>query len=161
MAQQIYETVAAGVTNQVIGATGAAGDLLDFLLVVPTSLAPGAISVKDGSGTPFRFLPAALVRFRTSFLLPSRSLFARRAGLGRSALAPTCRSSPLGSVTDAAAPDFSCNPRFDRRLDVGRRGYGAVGCRPDTGAGLCHAELQLGLIGNSHGNCSANSDLDR
>ena len=54
MAQQIFETVAAGVTNQVIGATGAAGDLLDFLLVVPTSLAPGAISVKDGSGTPIQ-----------------------------------------------------------------------------------------------------------
>lgn len=50
MAAQIYETVAAGQTDQVIGMSGQAGDLLDFLLVVPATLSPGTVSIKDGSG---------------------------------------------------------------------------------------------------------------
>lgn len=50
MAAQIYETVAAGQTDQVIGTSGQAGDLLDFLLVVPATLSPGTVSIKDGSG---------------------------------------------------------------------------------------------------------------
>ncbi len=50
MASQIYETVAAGVTDQVIGASGAAGDVLDFLLVVPATLSPGTVTIKDGAG---------------------------------------------------------------------------------------------------------------
>lgn len=44
-----YETVAASATNQALGATGAIGDTLEGLWVVPTTTAPGAISVKDGS----------------------------------------------------------------------------------------------------------------
>jgi|GEM_PF-916838 len=46
-----WETVAASQTDQVMGATGAAGDDLDFLLVVPASTSPGAVSIKDGSGS--------------------------------------------------------------------------------------------------------------
>lgn len=46
-----YETVAASQTNQTIGATGAAGDLLNGLLVIPTTTSPGAVAIKDGSGT--------------------------------------------------------------------------------------------------------------
>lgn len=45
-----YETVAASQTNQVLGATGAIGDYLQDLIVVPTSTSPGAVSIKDGSG---------------------------------------------------------------------------------------------------------------
>ncbi len=46
-----YETVAAGSDEQVLGAAGAAGDLLTSLLVVPASTSPGAITIKDGAGT--------------------------------------------------------------------------------------------------------------
>lgn len=46
-----YETVAASQTDQALGATGATGDMLTGLLVVPASTSPGAVSVKDGSGS--------------------------------------------------------------------------------------------------------------
>lgn len=46
-----YETVAASQTDQAIGATGAAGDYISHVLVVPATTAPGAVSIKDGSGT--------------------------------------------------------------------------------------------------------------
>lgn len=44
-----YETVAASQANQPLGATGAAGDWLEKLLVVPTSVSPGAITIRDGA----------------------------------------------------------------------------------------------------------------
>lgn len=46
-----YEAVAASQTTQALGATGAAGDLLEGLLVIPATTSPGAISIKDGSNT--------------------------------------------------------------------------------------------------------------
>lgn len=46
-----YETVAASQTDQPIGATGAAGDRLTGLLVVPATTSPGAVSIKDGGGS--------------------------------------------------------------------------------------------------------------
>jgi len=46
-----YETVAASQTDQFLGASGAAGDLLAGLLIVPATDAPGAVSIKDGSGS--------------------------------------------------------------------------------------------------------------
>lgn len=45
-----YETVAASVTDQVLGSTGAAGDLLSDLLIVPATTSPGAVTIKDGAG---------------------------------------------------------------------------------------------------------------
>lgn len=45
-----YETVAASQTDQALGATGAAGDLLSGLLIVPGTTSPGAVSIKDGGG---------------------------------------------------------------------------------------------------------------
>lgn len=44
-----YETVAASQTEQVLGTTGAAGDYLLGLLVVPASTSPGAVEIKDGN----------------------------------------------------------------------------------------------------------------
>jgi hypothetical protein len=44
-----YETVAASQTDQVLGPTGASGDYLAYLTVIPASVSPGAISIKDGS----------------------------------------------------------------------------------------------------------------
>lgn len=45
-----YETVAASQTAKVLGATGAIGDLLECLVIVPSSLPPGVVQIKDGSG---------------------------------------------------------------------------------------------------------------
>lgn len=46
-----YETVAAAQTAQMLGATGAVGDFLAGVLIVPASTSPGAVSIKDGNGT--------------------------------------------------------------------------------------------------------------
>lgn len=46
-----YETVAASATDQAIGATGASGDFLEGLLIVPATAAAGAVSIKDGGGS--------------------------------------------------------------------------------------------------------------
>ena len=46
-----YETVAASQTTQALGATGATGDLLTGVLIIPATTSPGAVSIKDGAGT--------------------------------------------------------------------------------------------------------------
>lgn len=46
-----YETVAAGQTDQTLGATGATGDYLAGVLIVPATTSPGAVSIKDGAGS--------------------------------------------------------------------------------------------------------------
>ena len=46
-----YETVAAGVTDRVLGATGAVDDYLAGLLIVPASTSPGAVTIQDGNGS--------------------------------------------------------------------------------------------------------------
>lgn len=46
-----YETVAASQTDQALGGTGAAGDYLDGVLIVPATTSPGAVQIQDGSGT--------------------------------------------------------------------------------------------------------------
>lgn len=45
-----YETVAAGQSDQSLGATGAAGDWLRGLLIVPGTTSAGTVSIKDGAG---------------------------------------------------------------------------------------------------------------
>ncbi|MET3527273.1 hypothetical protein [Phenylobacterium koreense] len=44
-----YEVVEASQTDQMLGTTGAIGDKLEALLVIPTSTTVGAISIEDGS----------------------------------------------------------------------------------------------------------------
>lgn len=46
-----YETVAASQTDQALGATGATGDYLSGILIVPATTSPGAVSIKDGAGS--------------------------------------------------------------------------------------------------------------
>lgn len=46
-----YEAVAASTSAQPLGATGAAGDYLAGLLIIPASTSPGAVSIQDGSNT--------------------------------------------------------------------------------------------------------------
>lgn len=45
-----YETVAASQTDQVMGATGAANDYLESIIVSVNTAATGTCSVKDGGG---------------------------------------------------------------------------------------------------------------
>ena len=44
-----YETVAASQTAQVMGATGAAGDIIRGILVIPAVVACGVVTLLDGS----------------------------------------------------------------------------------------------------------------
>lgn len=46
-----YETVAASQSTQMMGATGAVGDTLDGVLVIPGTTSPGAVSITDGNGS--------------------------------------------------------------------------------------------------------------
>lgn len=46
-----YETVAASQTDQVIGPVGAAGDILERLVVSVATSLTGTVSIKDGAGS--------------------------------------------------------------------------------------------------------------
>lgn len=46
-----YETVAASQTDQALGPTGNAGDILERLIIVPETTGAGTVSIKDGSGS--------------------------------------------------------------------------------------------------------------
>lgn len=59
MAQDEYETVAASATDQVLGATGAIGDYLAGIIIVPGTTSPGNVIIKDGSTTVFTFAGGA------------------------------------------------------------------------------------------------------
>jgi hypothetical protein len=52
-----YETVAASQTDQVLGATGAAGDWLQRLIITVGTALTAATSIKDGSGSSIPILP--------------------------------------------------------------------------------------------------------
>lgn len=46
-----YETVAASQSEQVLGQTGAKGDILERLVIVPATTGAGSVSIKDGSSS--------------------------------------------------------------------------------------------------------------
>lgn len=52
-----YETVAISQTNQPLGATGAAGDYLDKLIVVVATAATAQVQIKDGSNAAITVFP--------------------------------------------------------------------------------------------------------
>lgn len=52
-----YETVAASQSDQVLGATGAAGDLLSRLVCVVSTALTAQTQIKDGSGSAITVLP--------------------------------------------------------------------------------------------------------
>lgn len=52
-----YETVAASQTDQVLGATGAAGDYLGKLIIVVSTAATAQVQIKDGSGSAITVFP--------------------------------------------------------------------------------------------------------
>ncbi len=53
-----FETVAAGQTDQVLGATGAAGDWLARIIATVATAATSTVSIKDGSGSSIPILAA-------------------------------------------------------------------------------------------------------
>lgn len=53
-----YETVAASQTDQVLGVAGAAGDLLDRLIITVATSASGTVDLQDGDGTAFAITAA-------------------------------------------------------------------------------------------------------
>jgi hypothetical protein len=55
-----YETVAAGVTDQVLGGSGAAGDYLSHIVIQPVTTGAGAVTVKDGASTIYLFTSGTL-----------------------------------------------------------------------------------------------------
>jgi hypothetical protein len=46
-----WETIAAAQTTQSMGATGAAGDYLEAVLIVPATVNPGNVLIRDGAGS--------------------------------------------------------------------------------------------------------------
>lgn len=52
-----YETVAAGQTDQVLGATGGAGDWLEQIIVTVATAASAQVQIQDGNGTAYTVLP--------------------------------------------------------------------------------------------------------
>lgn len=52
-----YENVAAGATDQALGATGAAGDFLEGLLCVVSTAATAQVQIKDGAGSAITVFP--------------------------------------------------------------------------------------------------------
>lgn len=52
-----YETVAASQTDQVLGGTGACGDFLSHLIIVVSTAATSAVSIKDGGGSSIAVFP--------------------------------------------------------------------------------------------------------
>lgn len=52
-----YEAVAASQSNQVLGATGAAGDYLGRLVCVVSTAATAQVQIKDGSNSAITVLP--------------------------------------------------------------------------------------------------------
>jgi len=51
IATRKYETVAAGQSDQAMGATGKAGDIFETLVVTVATAASGTCSIKDGGGS--------------------------------------------------------------------------------------------------------------
>lgn len=73
-----WETVAASQTDQVAGATGAAGDYLAAVLIIPETTSPGEVSIEDGATNIVIFVGGAdsvsnLVPFRVDLGLRSLS----------------------------------------------------------------------------------------
>ncbi len=63
-----YETVAASATDQVMGGTGAIGDTLTGVLIIPATTAAGAVSIKDGSGSAITIFDGGAVTALSSLI---------------------------------------------------------------------------------------------
>lgn len=59
-----YETVAASSTNQAMGATGATGDYLSHVIIMPVTTAAGTVTILDNATTFFTFTTGTLADLR-------------------------------------------------------------------------------------------------
>jgi len=76
-ASQTYETVAASQTAQVLGGTGATGDWLDFVLVIPATTSPGSVTLLDNATSITLFAGgASSVASLVPFAIPIRAISA-------------------------------------------------------------------------------------
>jgi hypothetical protein len=66
----MYETVAASQTDQVLGTNGAAGDLLSILVCVVATAATSTVQIQDGAGTEITVLPAAVGGGVGTYVIP-------------------------------------------------------------------------------------------
>lgn len=64
-----YETVAASQTDQVLGATGAAGDYLSHIIIQPATTGAGTVTVKDNTTVIYTFTTGTLADIR-SIIVP-------------------------------------------------------------------------------------------
>ena len=69
-AGHMYETVAASQTDQALGVTGEAGDVLHALLIVPATTGAGTVSIKDGAGSAINVFVAGTLTNLTPIFLP-------------------------------------------------------------------------------------------
>ncbi len=65
-----YETVAAAATDQALGASGAAGDWLRGLLIVPATTGAGTVSIKDGAGSGINVFVSGTLADLTPIWIP-------------------------------------------------------------------------------------------
>lgn len=65
-----YETVAASQTDQIMGATGAVGDYLAGVLIVPGTTGAGTVSIKDGNGSSINIFVAGTLADLTPIYVP-------------------------------------------------------------------------------------------
>lgn len=71
-----YETVAASQTGQVLGVTGAQGDYLDRLIIIPATTAAGNVTLLDGATSISVFVTGTLADLTPiviEFNMPSTS----------------------------------------------------------------------------------------
>jgi hypothetical protein len=66
----MYETVAASQTDQALGTTGEAGDVLEAILIVPATTAAGNVSIKDGGGSAISVFVTGTLSDLTPIYLP-------------------------------------------------------------------------------------------
>jgi hypothetical protein len=95
-----YKTVAAGAVNTMLGTTGAAGDYLGGVLIVPTTTAAGAVSIKDGALT-------AVVIFAGGVTTPLGALVPFFVPIGAKSVNAGWQLSTGGNVTAIAVGDFT------------------------------------------------------
>lgn len=69
-AGQEYELVAASQTDQILGTTGAAGDILSHLIIVPETTGAGTVAIKDGNGSAINVLVAGTLADLTPIHVP-------------------------------------------------------------------------------------------
>lgn len=65
-----YETVAASQTDQALGPVGAAGDVLEKLIIIPAAVGAGNVSIKDGSGSAISVFVTGTLADLTPIVLP-------------------------------------------------------------------------------------------